>query len=64
MEWRAGGDGVFGQHLTAITLAAMAGGILTSFIVWSLAWRNGIETFRLIIVGIGVRAMLMALTPG
>lgn len=50
----------FGQHLTAITLAAMAGGILTSFIVWSLAWRNGIETFRLIIVGIGVRAMLMA----
>jgi iron complex transport system permease protein len=51
---------LFGQHLTAITLAAMAGGILTSFIVWSLAWRNGIETFRLIIVGIGVRAMLMA----
>lgn len=51
---------LFGQHLTAITLAAMAGGILTSFIVWTLAWRNGIETFRLIIVGIGVRAMLMA----
>lgn len=51
---------LFGQHLTAITLAAMAGGILTSFIVWALAWRNGIETFRLIIVGIGVRAMLMA----
>ena len=51
---------LFGQHLTAITLAAMTGGILTSFIVWALAWRNGIETFRLIIVGIGVRAMLTA----
>lgn len=51
---------LFGHHLTAIALAAMAGGILTSFIVWALAWRNGIETFRLIIVGIGVRAMLMA----
>ncbi|MEB6379417.1 iron-enterobactin ABC transporter permease [Leclercia adecarboxylata] len=51
---------LFGQHLTAITLAAMAGGILTSLVVWGLAWRDGIETFRLIIIGIGMRAMLMA----
>jgi iron complex transport system permease protein len=51
---------LFGQHLTAIALAAMAGGILTSLVVWLLAWRNGIETFRLIIIGIGIRAMLMA----
>ncbi|WP_336998321.1 iron-enterobactin ABC transporter permease [Leclercia sp. M50] len=51
---------LFGQHLTAITLAAMAGGILTSLVVWALAWRDGIETFRLIIIGIGMRAMLMA----
>lgn len=51
---------LFGQHMTAIALAAMAGGILTSLVVWLLAWRNGIETFRLIIVGIGVRAMLVA----
>ncbi|WP_039054764.1 iron-enterobactin ABC transporter permease [Enterobacter sp. Bisph1] len=51
---------LFGQHLTAIALAAMVGGILTSLVVWLLAWRNGIETFRLIIVGIGVRAMLVA----
>ncbi|MGY5957980.1 iron-enterobactin ABC transporter permease [Kosakonia sp. BK9b] len=51
---------LFGQHMTAIALAAMIGGLATSLIVWLLAWRNGIETFRLIIVGIGVRAMLMA----
>ncbi|EMN3918243.1 iron-enterobactin ABC transporter permease [Citrobacter farmeri] len=51
---------LFGQHLTAIALAAMAGGILTSLVVWLLAWRNGIETFRLIIIGIGIRAMLFA----
>ncbi|SFN23842.1 iron complex transport system permease protein [Izhakiella capsodis] len=51
---------MFGQNLTTITLAAMAGGILTSLLVWLLAWRNGIETFRLIIIGIGVRAMLIA----
>lgn len=51
---------LFGQDLTAIAFAAMAGGILTSLVVWLLAWRNGIETFRLIIIGIGIRAMLMA----
>lgn len=51
---------LFGQQLTAITLTAMAGGILTSLLVWLLAWRNGIDTFRLIITGIGVRAMLIA----
>ncbi len=38
----------------------MAGGIVTSLLVWLLARRNGIDTFRLIIIGIGVRAMLVA----
>ena len=51
---------MFGQNLAAIALAAMAGGVLTALVVWLLAWRNGIETFRLIIIGIGVRAMLVA----
>ena len=51
---------LFGQHQTAIAGAAMAGGIITALVVWLLAWRNGIETFRLIIIGIGVRAMLVA----
>lgn len=51
---------LFGQDLTAITVAATLGGILTALVVWALAWRNGIETFRLIIIGIGIRAMLMA----
>lgn len=51
---------LFGQHQAAIAAAAMAGGIITALVVWLFAWRNGIETFRLIIIGIGVRAMLMA----
>ncbi|MDF7681585.1 iron-enterobactin ABC transporter permease [Enterobacteriaceae bacterium ESL0689] len=51
---------LYGQNLTAITLAAMCGGLLTTLVVWLLAWRNGIETFHLIIIGIGMRAMLMA----
>lgn len=50
----------FGQNQTSVAAAAMAGGVLTALVVWLLAWRNGIETFRLIIIGIGVRAMLVA----
>jgi iron complex transport system permease protein len=51
---------LFGQQHTAIAAAAMIGGVATSLVVWLFAWRNGIETFRLIIIGIGVRAMLVA----
>lgn len=51
---------LFGQQQTAVAAAAMVGGILTSLVVWLFAWRNGIETFRLIVIGIGVRAMLVA----
>lgn len=51
---------LFGQNLTAIALSAMVGGAIASLVVWLLAWRNGIETFRLIIIGIGIRAMLVA----
>ena len=55
---------LFGQDLTAIALAAMVGGIVTSLLVWLLAWRNGIDTFRLIIIGIGVRAMKLGERTG
>lgn len=42
----------------AIAGAALAGGILTALAVYLLAWRGGVQGFRLIIVGIGVSAML------
>ncbi|MEV1292136.1 iron chelate uptake ABC transporter family permease subunit [Pseudonocardia sp. NPDC049635] len=38
--------------------AALAGGLLTAFAVYLLAYRGGISGFRLIIVGIGISAML------
>ena len=46
--------------IAGITVGAMAGGLLTALVVYLLAWRNGVETFRLIIVGIAVRALLVA----
>lgn len=40
---------------------AMAGGLACAVLVYLLAWRRGIQGFRLIIVGIAVSAMLGAL---
>lgn len=40
---------------------ALLGGIATAMLVYVLAWRRGVQGFRLIIVGIGVSAMLTSL---
>ncbi len=37
---------------------ALLGGIATAMLVYVLAWRRGVQGFRLIVVGIGVSAML------
>lgn len=47
------GGGAFG-----VTIAAVAGGLATAALVYLLAYRRGIQGFRLIVVGIGVTAML------
>lgn len=43
-----------------IAVGSLIGGVLTAFAVYALAWRNGTQGFRLIIVGIGISAMLSA----
>lgn len=52
---------LFHQQSEITMLAALIGGLLSAGAVYLLAWRNGVETFRLIIVGISIRALLMAL---
>jgi iron complex transport system permease protein len=51
---------LFNSGVIGITSGALAGGLLTAALVYLLAWRNGVEAFRLIIVGIAVRALLVA----
>lgn len=41
-----------------IAAAAIIGGLVTALVVYVLAYRRGIQGFRLIIVGIGISAML------
>ncbi|MCW5713086.1 MAG: iron-enterobactin ABC transporter permease [Bauldia sp.] len=43
-----------------VASGALLGGIVTALAVYLLAWRRGVQGFRLIIVGIGVAAMLNA----
>jgi iron complex transport system permease protein len=40
---------------------ALLGGIAAAMLVYVLAWRRGVQGFRLIVVGIGVSAMLTSL---
>ncbi|RFC66518.1 iron-enterobactin ABC transporter permease [Fulvimarina endophytica] len=52
---------LFGGGYAETALGALLGGLLTATAVYLLAWRGGMQGFRLIIVGIGVAAMLSAL---
>lgn len=52
---------VTGGGYYATALGSLVGGILTALAVFLLAYRRGVQGFRLIIVGIGVSAMLAAL---
>lgn len=48
---------VGGSYLQ-VALGALLGGILTAAVVYVLAWRQGVQGFRLIIVGIALSAVL------
>ena len=45
-----------------LPLAALLGGLLTAVLVYALAWRRGIEGYRLVLVGVGIAAVGSALT--
>lgn len=51
---------LFSGGYYASAAGALAGGAVTALAVWALAWRRGVQGFRLIVVGIGVSAMLGA----
>jgi iron complex transport system permease protein len=40
--------------------AALAGGLLMALLVFSLAWRQGLDGYRLVLVGVGLSAMAQA----
>lgn len=56
------GGSALGGATVCVPTAAMLGGLFTAGLIYLLAWRRGIEGFRLILIGIAVNAILIALT--
>jgi iron complex transport system permease protein len=60
------GGGIYavGVPLLALGLPATAavGGLVTAALVYGLSWRHGIDSYRLILIGIGVTAALSGVT--
>jgi iron complex transport system permease protein len=52
---------VIGGGTVAVAAGSMAGGLLTALLVYGLAFRDGVQGHRLVLVGIGISAILMAL---
>jgi iron complex transport system permease protein len=53
---------VFHGGQAEIAASAVVGGIAVSALVYLLAYRKGVQGYRLILVGIGITAVLMSLT--
>jgi iron complex transport system permease protein len=46
---------------TGLPIAALLGGLVSAALIYGLAWRKGVQGFRLVLVGIGINAALVAL---
>jgi iron complex transport system permease protein len=46
----------------AVSMLAIAGAVLTAFIMYVLAWRQGVSSYRLILIGIGIGAIATSIT--
>jgi iron complex transport system permease protein len=53
---------VLGGGAFAIAAGAVVGGIATAILVYALAYRGGVQGYRLVLIGIGIAAMLVAVT--
>jgi iron complex transport system permease protein len=53
---------IFHGSQAEIAIAAVVGGLAVSLLVYLLAYRKGVQGYRLILVGIGITAVLMSVT--
>lgn len=51
-----------GGTATLVSTSAFVGGLLAALVVYVLAYRQGMSSYRLVLVGIGIGAMLAAVT--
>jgi iron complex transport system permease protein len=53
---------ILGWSGLSVALGAFAGAILTALAIYLLAWRDGVTPYRVVLVGIGTEAVLIAVT--
>ncbi|MFJ8629542.1 FecCD family ABC transporter permease [Streptomyces sp. NPDC093568] len=58
----SGGTAAAVVNSVGLSAAALAGGLGTGLLVYFLAWRRGVDGFRLILIGISVSAVMEAIT--
>lgn len=58
----SGGTAAAVVNTVGLSAAALLGGLGTGLLVYFLAWRRGIDGFRLILIGISVSAVMQAIT--
>ncbi|QQR40869.1 FecCD family ABC transporter permease [Devosia rhizoryzae] len=51
---------ILGWTGLAVSLGAFAGAVLTALAIYFLAWRNGLTPYRVVLIGIGTDAVLIA----
>ncbi|MDX2555215.1 MULTISPECIES: FecCD family ABC transporter permease [Streptomyces] len=51
---------LFSGSANQVALGALAGGLVTGFAIYALAWKRGVHGYRLVLVGIGVSAIVTA----
>ena len=51
---------ILGWGGLAVSMGAFAGAVLTALAIYFLAWRNGVTPFRVVLIGIGMDAVLIA----
>lgn len=51
---------VLGWSGVSVSLGALLGAVLTALAIYALSWRNGVTTYRVVLIGIGVAAMMGA----
>ncbi|MFF1380525.1 FecCD family ABC transporter permease [Streptomyces sp. NPDC058308] len=58
----SGGAAAAIADAVGLSAAALGGGLATGLLVYFLAWRRGVDGFRLILIGISVSAVMQAIT--
>jgi iron complex transport system permease protein len=51
---------LIGASTSVVSLGALAGALLTAVIIYVLSYRRGLSSYRLVLVGIGISAVLVA----